>query len=130
MTTDLTYLAYTALLTACLWIPYVVCQVMTNGPLAPINYRDPSPRPLPLWGRRADRAYLNAIEVFAPFAALVIIVHVAGKSNGTTAFWAMWFFWVRLIHAVVYWLAIPYIRTLAFTAGFVGVLGVFWQLIR
>jgi len=79
MTTDLKYLAYTAILTATLWIPYVVCQVMSNGFLAPANYVDPAPRPVPLWGRRADRAYLNAVESFAPFAALVIIAHVAGK---------------------------------------------------
>jgi uncharacterized MAPEG superfamily protein len=130
MTTDLTYLAYTTFLTASLWIPYVACQVIANGPLAPTNYRDPTPRPVPLWGRRADRAYLNAVEVFAPFAALVLLIHVAGKSNGTTAFWAMWFFWVRVIHALVYWFAIPYLRTLAFVAGYVSVVGLFWQLIR
>ena len=53
MTTDLTYLAYTALWTAALWIPYIICQVTTNGPLQPGNYRDPSPRPVPLWGRRS-----------------------------------------------------------------------------
>ena len=130
MTADLTYLSYTAALTAALWIPYVVCQVMTNGPLTPGNYRDPAPRPLPLWGKRADRAYLNAVEVFAPFAVLVIVVHLTGKSNGMTAFWAAWFFWMRLIHAAVYWLAIPYLRTLAFTAGFVAVAGIFWEVIR
>jgi uncharacterized MAPEG superfamily protein len=71
MTTDLRYLAYTAILTAALWIPYIVSQLMANGPLEPANYKDPSPRPVPLWGKRADRAYLNAVEVFAPFAALV-----------------------------------------------------------
>ena len=89
MTTDLKYLAYTAILTAALWIPYVIAQVMTNGPLAPANYIDPTPRPLPSWGKRADRAYLNAVESFAPFAALVIIAHVAGKANAMTAFWAI-----------------------------------------
>jgi hypothetical protein len=47
MTTDLKYLALTAILTAALWIPYVIAQVMVNGPLAPPNYVDPSPRPLP-----------------------------------------------------------------------------------
>ena len=46
MTTDLKYLAWTAMLTAVLWIPYVVCQVMTNGFLAPPNYVDPAPRPV------------------------------------------------------------------------------------
>ena len=65
MTIDLKYLAYTAMLTAALWIPYIVCQVMTNGFLEPANYVDPAPRPVPLWGKRADRAYLNAVEVFA-----------------------------------------------------------------
>jgi len=47
MKTELTYLAYTAMLTAALWIPYVVCQVMTNGLLKPQNYVDPTPRPAP-----------------------------------------------------------------------------------
>ncbi|HLA73272.1 MAG TPA: MAPEG family protein [Steroidobacteraceae bacterium] len=130
MTTELTYLSYTAILTAALWIPYVTCQVMTNGFLTPPNYRDPTPRPLPLWGKRTDRAYLNAVEVFAPFAALVLVAHLAGKSNGMTAFWVVFFFWTRLVHAVVFWFAIPYIRTLAFTAGFIAIAGIFWQLIK
>jgi uncharacterized MAPEG superfamily protein len=130
MTTDLKYLAFTALLTAALWIPYVIAQVTTNGPLAPPNYVDPTPRPLPPWGKRADRAYLNAVECFAPFAALVIIAHVIGKANAMTAFWAMCFFWLRLAHAVVYLLGIPYVRTLVFTLGFVSVAGIFWELIK
>lgn len=130
MTTDLKYLAFTAMLTAALWIPYVVCQVMTNGPLQPINYKDPAQRPVPLWGKRADRAYLNAIEVFAPFAALVIIAQLAGKADGMTAFWAMFFFWMRVAHAVVYWFAIPYLRTVIFTLGFIAVAGIFWEVIK
>jgi uncharacterized MAPEG superfamily protein len=129
MTTDLRYLAYTAILTAALWIPYVVAQVMTNGFLAPPNYVDPTPRPVPLWGKRADRTYLNAVEVFAPFAALVIVAHLAGKANAMTAFWTICFFWLRLAHAVVYLLGVPYVRTVIFTLGFVCVVGIFWQLI-
>src|SRR3954447_18471450 len=123
MTTDLTYLALTAMLTAVLWIPYIVCQVMTNGFLVPGNYVDPAPRPVPLWGTRAHRAYLNAIETFAPFAALVIVAHVAGKANGMTAFWAACYFWLRLAHAIVYLVAIPLIRTIIFTLGYVAIIG-------
>lgn len=130
MTTDLRYLAFTALLTAALWIPYVVAQVKTNGFLAPPNYVDPTPRPLPNWGKRADRTYLNAVEVFAPFAVLVIVAQLAGKANAMTAFWATSFFWLRLAHAIVYLLAIPYVRTLVFTLGFVAVGGIFWEVIR
>jgi len=130
MTTDLWYLAFTAMLTAALWIPYIACQVMTNGLLAPENYVDPTPRPVPLWGQRAHRAYLNAVECFAPFAALVIVAHIAGKADAMTAFWATCYFWLRLIHAVVFWLAVPFVRTLVFTLGFVAVIGIFWELIK
>jgi hypothetical protein len=104
MSTDLRYLAFTAILTASLWIPYVVCQVMTNGPLKPKNY--------------------------APFAALVIAIHLAGRANAMTAFWAMSFFWLRLAQAVIYLLGIPYLRTMIFTLGYVAVVGLFWQLIK
>src|SRR5882757_7354954 len=55
MSTDFKYLALTAILTASLWIPYVVAQVSTNGPLKPQNYLDPTQRPLPMWGKRDDR---------------------------------------------------------------------------
>jgi uncharacterized MAPEG superfamily protein len=130
MTTDLWYLAFTAMLTAALWIPYIASQVMANGPLSGENYVDPAPRPVPLWGQRAHRAYLNAVECFAPFAALVIIAHIAGRANGMTAFWATSFFWLRLAHAVVYWAAVPYLRTVVFTLGFICVAGLFWDVVK
>jgi uncharacterized MAPEG superfamily protein len=129
MTIELKYLALTALLTAALWIPYIVCQVTTNGFLSGENYVDPAPRPVPLWGQRANRAHLNAVEAFAPFAALVLIAHVAGKDSAMTAFWAAAFFWIRLGHAIVYWFGVPYLRTLLFTLGFVAVCGIAWSVL-
>ena len=130
MNTDLRYLAFTALLTAALWIPYVVAQVVSNGPLTPANYADPTPRPLPNWGKRADRAHVNAVESFTPFAALVLVAQVAGKADDMTAFWCVSFFWLRAAHAVVYWLGLPYVRTILFTLGFVCVVGIFWEVIK
>ncbi len=130
MSTDLKYLAFTAMLTASLWIPYVVAQVTTNGALGPQNYVDPAPRPVPLWGKRADRVYINAVETFAPFAALVILVQLTGKADAMTAFWAQSFFWLRLAHAIVYWAAIPYIRTVVFTLGYVTIIGLFVELMK
>ncbi len=129
MSTDLKYLAFTAILTASLWIPYIACQVITNGNLTPKNYIDPTPRPVPLWGMRANRAHLNAVETFAPFAALVIVIHLAGKANAMTAFWTMFFFWARLAHAVVYIAGVPYLRTLIYTLSYVAIVGLFWQLL-
>jgi uncharacterized MAPEG superfamily protein len=130
MSTDLKYLAYTAFLTATLWIPYIAAQVSTNGFLKPVNYKDPAARPVPLWGKRADRTYLNAVESFAPFAALVIAAQLSGKADPMTAFWAASFFWLRLTHAIVYLIGIPYIRTLVFTLGYVAVAGIFWEIVR
>jgi uncharacterized MAPEG superfamily protein len=129
MSVEMKYLAFTAMLTAALWIPYVVSQVMTNGFLTPPDYIDPTPRPVPNWGKRAHRAYLNAVETFAPFAALVILIQLAGKATPMTAFWAISFFWLRVAHAVVFLAGFPYIRTLIFVLGFVCIVGLFWGLI-
>lgn len=130
MSPELKYLALTALLTASLWIPYIVCQVVTNGPLQPMNYVDPAQRPVPLWGQRANRAHMNAVETFAPFAAMVVLVQLTGKSDSMTAFWATSYFWIRLAHAAVFIAAIPYIRTILFVLGYVAVVGLFVELIR
>lgn len=39
----------------CALDPYVVAQVRTSGLPAPANYVDPTPRPLPSWGKRGSR---------------------------------------------------------------------------
>ncbi len=130
MNTDLQYLAYTAMLTAALWIPYVISQVAANGFLKPPNYVDPTPRPVPTWGKRADRTYMNAVETFAPFAALVIIIQLVHKDSHLTGLWCMAFFWLRVAHAVVYLIGIPFVRTLIFTLGFACIVGLFVALVR
>ncbi len=130
MSPELKYLALTALLTASLWIPYIVAQVVTNGPLKPMNYVDPTMRPVPLRGQRANRAHINAVETFAPFAALVILVQITNKNDSMTAFWAMSYFWIRLAHAIVFIAAIPYIRTILFVLGYVCVIGLFVELMK
>jgi len=130
MSPELKYLAFTAFLTGSLWIPYIVSQVVTNGFLQPPNYVDPAQRPVPLWGQRANRAHINAVETFAPFAALVIVIQLTGKTDAMTAFWAMSYFWLRLAHAVVFIAAIPYLRTLIFVLGYVCVVGLFVELVK
>jgi uncharacterized MAPEG superfamily protein len=36
---------------------------------------------------------------------------------------------VRLAHALVFWLAIPYIRTILFVLGFIAICGLFWEVV-
>ena len=40
------------------------------------------------------------------------------------------YFVLGAVHAIVYWLGIPYVRTLIFTLGFVAVAGIFWEVIK
>lgn len=128
MTTDLTYLALTAVLTALLWVPYILGRFATAGLPTPDQYRDPTPPPAPDWVKRMNRAHLNAVESLGPFAAAVLIAHVAGIANATTAMWAVVFFWARVAHALIFWSGVPYLRTLAFAVGLVATLGIFWEI--
>ena len=129
MTPDLTYLAYTAVLTALLWLPYILGRFITVGLPTPRNYHDPAQPEMPAWVRRCDRAHLNAVESLAPFAVLILIAHVAGIANEATAFWAMVFFFARLGHAVVFWMGIPFVRTLVFAVGLFATLALFFEIV-
>ncbi len=119
MSTDLTMLAYTALLTFVLAFPPVIALMLKRGlPFAAGN-RD-EPYELPVWGERAGRAHRNMLENLPIFAALVLVAHVAGASNEITAFGATLFFWGRVAHALIYIAGIPWLRTAAFGVSFIG----------
>ena len=129
MTPELTYLAWTALLTASLWLPYVIAQGLSKGLLTPENYRNATSHEVPAWGKRANRVHLNAVEAFAPFAALVLVVQASSQNNATTALACAVFFWMRLAHAVVYLLGLPYIRTVIYTIAWIAEVVLFWQIV-
>ena len=85
---------------------------------------------IPAWTARAERAHANLVENLPAFAILVLVAHVAGKANATTALGATLFFWGRVAHAVVYVAGIPYLRTAAFFVGTAGELLILSQLWR
>jgi uncharacterized MAPEG superfamily protein len=82
------------------------------------------------WAGRARRAHLNMIENLLLFAALVLIAAVACKANATTAMGAMIFFWARLAYAVIYLIGIPWLRTLAWFVGVIGMAMIAWVLLH
>jgi uncharacterized MAPEG superfamily protein len=102
MTTELSYLLFTAILTGVLWIPVVIGYVLARGPLTPSDYKVARTSPLPDWVNRANRAHLNAVENFAAFAAVVLIAHVVGVSTSVTEICAAVYFYARTAHAVVH----------------------------
>ena len=50
MTTELTYLTYVTLLTAVLWVPYILNLIMVRGLLDAVGY-PADPKPLAAWHR-------------------------------------------------------------------------------
>ena len=74
---------------------------------------------LPDWVNRANRAHLNAVENFAPFAAVVLIAQAIGVSTPTTAICAAVYFYARLVHALIHMSGFGMFmaRTLAFTVA-------------
>ena len=118
MKTELTYLVYVCVLTGLLWVPYVLDRIAKWGLIDAVGY-PANPRPVSPWGSRLKAAHANAVENLVVFAPLVLVTNAMGIGNGATAMAAMVYFWARLIHAVAFALGIPWVRTLAFTAGVV-----------
>jgi len=81
------------------------------------------------WAGRAARAHRNMLENLVLFAALVLVVSVAGRSNGMTVLGAQLFVWGRLAYAVVYLLGLPWLRTLVWVLSMIGLVLMFLQVI-
>jgi uncharacterized MAPEG superfamily protein len=128
MNVDLFYLTLSAGLCAALWVPYVLSRILTWGLVNAVGYPE-NPPELPAWAQRSTRVHANMVENLAPFAALVLVAQIAGVANETTALGAALFFWARVAHALVFILGIPWVRTLAFFAAWVGMLLIFIELV-
>jgi uncharacterized MAPEG superfamily protein len=81
-------------------------------------------------GGRAFRAHQNLVENIGPFAALVLVAHVSGKSSSITALGATLFLWARVAHALLYTLGFKVLRTAAFGVGVIGELAIFFAICR
>ncbi len=119
MKIELLYLTWVTVLTGLLWLPYVLDRAAVWGISDTVGYPD-NPKPQSPWARRLMKAHSNAVENLVIFAVLVLAAQIAGISNGATATAAATYFWARVVHPLAYTFAIPWLRTLAFVAGFVA----------
>lgn len=118
MTQDLFWLTLTILLTALMWVPYVLNRIAAWGLMEAMANPAPDTPPVPAWAVRAKLAHQNAIENLAVFAALVFAVHIAGAGSPLTATASMVYFFARAGHFLIYSLGVPVLRTLLFAVGF------------
>jgi len=117
MTTELMYLTWVTALTAVIWVPYILNAIMVRGLIDAVGY-PANPAPLAPWAARMKAAHANAIENLVVFAALVLVADSVGVSNDATVMACQVYFWARVVHLAAYTFGIPWVRTVAFVAGF------------
>jgi uncharacterized MAPEG superfamily protein len=78
---------------------------------------------------RAKRAHQNMMESLPLFIGLVLIAHIAGKTNGATLTGCELFFWGRLAHWILYVIGVPWLRTIAWVVSIIGLIVIFGQLV-
>lgn len=117
MTPELTYLTLVTTFTGILWIPYILNRLAVGkGVLHEVGYPDEATKLSP-WADRLKRAHNNAVENLVIFAPLALGAHALGVHSNTTVLVAQAYLWARVAHALSYTFAIPWVRTLSFSAG-------------
>ena len=128
MTSELMSLTWVTTLTAIMWMPYILNLIAVRGLIDAVGYPE-DPKPLSAWAAKMKASHSNAVENLVVFAALVLIADAANVSNATTVLACQIYFWARLVHLLAYTFAIPWVRTLAFAAGFACQIALVLQLI-
>ena len=122
MTHLLSMVVYMAAITWCLLLVASLIRAngwTVDGMKVAMGNRDHLPDASPLAGR-ADRTAKNTLEAFVLFAALALVAHVSGAQSPQVLLGAQIFFWSRLLFIAVYYLGVPYLRTVVWTVGIIG----------
>jgi uncharacterized MAPEG superfamily protein len=125
---ELNYLIWISGIAAIMWVPYILSRIQQQGLVQAMGYAENPPEP-PKWAQRSQRAHLNLLESLPIFAALVLVAQLTNSFDTLTAAGAALFFWGRIAHALVFIAGIPYLRTLAFTVAWVGLVLIFYALV-
>lgn len=128
MSMALTYLAWTALITVLMWIPYTLQLIQGQGLNTAVGNRA-DVKPMASWAERCKRAHLNAVENLPVFAALVLVAHAVNMDNHTVGVAALIYFWMRVLHYIVYAIGLAWVRTIVWTIGWICLLVIAWQIL-
>ncbi len=126
MSGEMFWLALSVGLCLVIWIPYAGLYAGIAGIRAGTTDLPPTSK-LPDWAKRCHRAHMNLIEILVPFAILVLMLQLLGKTSSSTATAALIFFFARLAHGVLYTVGVPYLRTPAFAVSWLVCLYLLWQ---
>ena len=128
MNPEITSLVLASTFTGLLWVPYMLNRIVVRGIASTVGYPI-DPPPLAPWAERLRAAHVNAVENLVVFAALILAVHALNISTPLTELAGPLYFWSRVAHAATYALGVPWLRTLAFTGGFLAQMMIAWELL-
>ena len=121
MTTDLTMLVFACLLALVQMLLYAVPGVRQLGMGYALGPRDDGFKITGIAGR-LQRAYLNHLETLPLFAIVVLVAHVAGKADATTAFASQLYLGARIAYVPAYASGIPWLRSIVWGVALAGIL--------
>ena len=127
MKPELTLLAWSVVLAIVHMLASAQALVSQKGLMTAFGNRENLPE-LAGWGGRAQRANTNMARNLVLFAAVVLAVMVAGRTNDMTLLGAHLFFWGRVAYAVCYLGGIRYLRTASWLVSIIGIVLILIQL--
>ena len=127
MTTELTLLILSVGLLMLTLLIQASAGILSNGMIAQAGSRDELPEKK-VFHARVTRLRDNMIENLLMFAPVVLVAQAMGVSNDMTILGAQLFFFGRLAHAVIYLMAVPLVRPVAFAVAWAGIILIARQL--
>ena len=120
MTTELSMLAWTLVLAFVQILLFDFARTGQYGLKWNTGPRDGEMPPLSDRAQRLKRAQDNLFETLPLFLGAVLIAHVAGKENETTALGAQIYFWARVAYVPLYAWGVRHLRSLVWIVSIVG----------
>ncbi len=120
MTADLWMLVASVALQWALILGAATPRLLINGIPYSVGNRDTPSKEMPPWEGRLQRASNNLAENLILMAILVLVAHVAGTANATSALGAQIFFGGRVAHALLFVAGVSWLRTGAWVVSIAG----------
>ena len=84
--------------------------------------REHSVAPLTGAAGRAERALRNYLETFPFFTAAILVIAVTNTHSWLTVWGAHFYFWGRIVYAILYMADLPLARSLVWNIPTIGIL--------
>lgn len=127
MTIELSMLVYSVALLVIVIAIQATAGILAQGLTAMAGSRDNLGEPSNFQAR-SKRVAENHKEGLLIFAPLVLVAAAAGVSTEMTVLGAQLFFYSRVVHAIVYFAGLPWIRPLVWAVGLAGCLMILFAL--